>query len=137
MDGSGRIGKVGRQAAPGRGASAARAAIMAAALAALAACSSGPTDFADLSGLTGWNDAPTEVRSEAQKTALERDLTSTANRVQSAGDAAERIQPGALALAVVRQQQNEEARALLEEAGVNDGPPCLSTPTRTCPADQD
>jgi hypothetical protein len=82
----------------------------------LAGCASGPSDFVDLATLDS-APPPPQVRTEAQRSALEKDLAATGNRQAAAGAAADAGLPSAMALAVIRQQQNEEARALLEAAG--------------------
>lgn len=75
---------------------------------------SGPSDFVDLSA--NQPPPPSAVRTADQRDKLERDLTALGNRQEAAGAAADNGLPSAMALAVIRQQQNEEARALLEAA---------------------
>jgi hypothetical protein len=77
---------------------------------------SGPSDFVDLAA-TQPAPPPSAVRTAEQRDKLERDLTALGNRQEAAGAAADNGLPSAMALAVIRQQQNEEARALLEAAG--------------------
>jgi outer membrane murein-binding lipoprotein Lpp len=79
----------------------------------LAGCASGPTDFAALPDQIA---GPRSVRTEAERDRLEGDLQVTAARQASAGRAADDTLPSAMALAVIRQQQVEEARDLLQSA---------------------
>lgn len=91
----------------------------------LAACSSGPTDFVDLASLNVEMTGPSQVRSQASRAALTKDLTSSGHRVAARGAAADDGLPSAMALALIRQQQNEEARALLAEASTRKVAPAL------------
>lgn len=91
----------------------------------LAACSSGPTDFVDLATLNVETTGPSQVRSPASRAALTKDLTATGDRVAARGAAADNGLPSAMALALIRQQQNEDARALLAEANGRTVAPAL------------
>lgn len=100
-----------------------RAALLAAAVVALAACSSGPTDFVDVATLGESSLAPPQqVHSDAQKAALEHDLSRSGDALAARGASADAGLPSAMALAIIRQQQNEEAKALLEEARASPPP---------------
>ncbi len=81
-----------------------------------AACSSGPTDFVDLATTNVDATPPAQVRSPADKAAVARSLTAAGDRAASRAAAADDGLPSAMALAVIRQQQNEDAKALLAEA---------------------
>jgi len=83
-------------------------------------CASGPSDFLKTA------DAPQQgpaLRTSEQQAALTRSLSSTGARQSSAS--ASISQTEVMALTVMRQQQTEEARALLAESGV-------ATPTPAC-----
>ena len=91
-------------------------AVVPAALLVAGCAASGPADFVDLDAAQP-APPPSAVRTAAQRDKLERDLTALGNRQEAAGAAADNGLPSAMALAVIRQQQNEEAKALLEAAG--------------------
>lgn len=95
------------------------------------ACSSGPADYVNLEQPVASTAPVTDlrVRTDAQRSALERDLASTGNRQIAAGNAADAGLSSAMALTVIRQQQSEEAKALLLEAGV---PPCDPAAVADC-----
>ncbi|WP_181705618.1 hypothetical protein [Chthonobacter rhizosphaerae] len=85
---------------------------------ALAACGGGPSDYVQTT-LPVADPAASAVplRSETQQAALERDLKRLGSAQASAGRRADDKLPSAMALAIIRQQQNEEARKLLDAAG--------------------
>jgi hypothetical protein len=84
---------------------------------ALAGCAKGPADFMDEFTTVGASSLSTQpVRSPDERERLARDLDATAARQSSAGRSAGGTLPSAMALTVIRQQQEEEARALLEAA---------------------
>lgn len=97
----------------------------------LSACASGPSDFADLHHPPSAPEAQT-VRDQAQRANLERDLAAQADRLAANGRAADAGLPSAMALAIIRQQQAEEARKLLD--GVNDEAAVGGKPDALCPA---
>jgi hypothetical protein len=90
-------------------------AALAAALLALAACSSGPTDFVEVAAPPSLE---TTVKTDVQRTALERELTAQGQRQVAAGSVADSSLPAAMALQVARDQQSEDVRALLDSAGI-------------------
>lgn len=107
----------------------------------LAACSSGPTDFVDVATVAGDDRAPPQVRSAAQQAELQKTLSASGTALAARGAAADDGLSSAMALTVIRQQQNEEARALLQEAGGMPAPaaaPCGGGAVRgtdgRCPA---
>jgi len=93
---------------------------------------SGPSDFVDLAA-TQPAPPPSAVRTAEQRDKLERDLTALGNRQEAAGAAADNGLPSAMALAVIRQQQNEEAKALLEAAGPVRPAPAATPAPLPCP----
>lgn len=97
----------------------------------LSACASGPSDFADLRQPPSSPEAQA-VRDEAGRANLERDLAAQADRLAANGRAADAGLPSAMALAIIRQQQAEEARKLLE--GVDAEAAAGGKPDALCPA---
>lgn len=100
-------------------------------VACLTGCASGPADFADLS-LPAPDPSATAVRDDADRVALERDLAARGDQLTASGKAADAGLPSAMALAIIRQQQAEEARKLLD--GVNDEAAAGGRPDALCPA---
>ncbi|WP_165644898.1 hypothetical protein, partial [Oharaeibacter diazotrophicus] len=94
-----------------------RRAVLAAVLLLLAACSSGPTDFVDVATVAGDDRAPPQVRSAGEQAELQQTLSASGTALAARGARADDGLGPAMALTVIRQQQNEEARALLQEAG--------------------
>lgn len=99
----------------------------------LGGCASGPSDFLNLV-----HEAPAKskrplIRTEAQQQALAAALSSQgrSRAVEAAGGA-----DGAalMALTVMRQQQNEEAQALLVESGVAPAAEAACDDPAACPA---
>ncbi len=96
----------------------------AAAILILAGCAQGPADFlADrLPALPGTADSQ-PVLSPDDRDELARDLGAAADRNADEGRAAVGGLPSAMALTIIRQQQEEEARELLEGATAEPVPP--------------
>jgi hypothetical protein len=95
------------------------------------ACAQGPTDFVE--GPIGGTAVAAPTRTVAERDALVRDLDSTAARQSSAGRGADAGLPSAMALTILRQQQEEEARALLDAATAAEVPPaCAGSADPAC-----
>ncbi len=93
----------------------------------LSACASGPADFADLSRPAA-DPAAEIVKSEPQQAALAEELAAAGTRQASAGKAGDNGLSSAMALAVIRQQQMEEARKLLDGVSSFPEPPVAAAP---------
>jgi hypothetical protein len=82
-----------------------------------AGCAQGPADLiAETSTLPATTEPQAVVRTATEREQLERDLDAMASRQSNAGQTAVDTLPSAMALSVIRQQQEEEARSLLEAA---------------------
>jgi hypothetical protein len=80
-------------------------------------CAQGPADLiAEAPSGPAITEPQAPTLSIADRERLENDLDATASRQASAGRAAVDAVPTAMALSVIRQQQEEEARSLLEAA---------------------
>jgi heterodisulfide reductase subunit A-like polyferredoxin len=100
----------------------------------LAGCASGPADIADAFASMTVNET-SAVKTEEERAALVSDLEQAGDRQASEGRAAASGLPSAVALSIIRQQQVEEARALLEESGSFEAAePCDPAVTPACPA---
>jgi hypothetical protein len=105
----------------------------------LGGCASGPSDFVKMS-----KDSDTasgvKIRTSTQQTALAASLASQRRGGLPAADTAGSA-ASLMALTVIRQQQNEEAQALLAESGASmpiNKPVCDTTavPTTACRTEQ-
>jgi hypothetical protein len=92
-------------------------ALAASALLSAGGCASGPSDFMQLVSFNSDKPKGPVIRTEKQQQALAASLSAD-RRGQSADTAVEPGASSALALTVIRQQQSEEAKALLTESGV-------------------
>ncbi len=79
------------------------------------ACASGPSDFADLAAVEAGEPQPKVVKSAAEADASRDRLLRQARSRAGAADGADAVLPPAMALALIRQQQEDEARRLLLE----------------------
>lgn len=103
----------------------------------LAACGGGPSDYVETAApVAEPAGSSVPLRTAAQQDALERDLANAGSAQASAGNRADASLPSAMALAIIRQQQNEEARKLLDETSGGVAPaaaPCDPSQV-VCPA---
>ncbi|WP_237151590.1 hypothetical protein [Oryzibacter oryziterrae] len=100
----------------------------------LGGCASGPSDFVKMSKDT--NTAPSvKIRNASQQTALAAALSAQRRGGGSVNDATG-SEASLMALTVIRQQQNEEAQALLAEGGASvpiNKPACDATVVAPAP----
>lgn len=99
----------------------------------LAACGTGPADFVANLPSQAITEPRAQVRTPEERAALEAELDSVGSRQAAAGRNAGSA--NALALEIIRQQQAEEARALLDAAEASppvEPAPCVTADGKPC-----